>query len=1140
MRRNNRLSGVISFLAVFLLAAGFFALMPSRADAAANIRYLPQDTSIIGEDMKMNINRTTFKSLTSSGDILSLNKTSRKDAYVLRIKHPRADRDKGKTFTNAGVMKFENVGKINGRSIDASLTLSVYIGPRKAKNADETSTYIEIGRIRDGSVAFGGTYKKENTYPFHGLKYVTAAVNMTYHDTGKTVELPFYQLVNDLDMPGSTVSFKWYRESWKPVSGYTDYYVYKGHNLVIDSATPIFKSAEDAPDYKGEAERIRKAGVYGITSNGKFTSQYREGANAGAGFMVFSQYLPHPKGVQTEPEKRVNNVKEVTVRGGDAVNYTISFKGPAFMKNLVSPLSVIKITDTLEEGVTYKSASLTAGGTDLVKNGSCTISYDESSRKVTASVGSSWLNNLNNYKGQQFVLTIRCTADEPVEDKRRIYNTGYLDIGLGDTPSNRTVVNIARSYGVVYEYRSGTEDMELPGDISVSEGDYAIGDDNRYLTGDSVINRKDDKPETYEGSVYVVSDDSGSITGRWILSWDREMALCEGEDVRFIGTWTYVDSRKFKAHYYYRSDSSRNLPRQISTLEGNFAVKDETLYTDGSTVNRKEKPEVGTVYEVRSSRDVYMGKWILTEWDGDTRTVDGADVRFVGTWSYESAPKLVIEKRIKFTKEELNFAHGEPTFLYKISKGSKVRYEALTFDESSVEAVKAKGRYTDTDSGTAYNVKDGYISARRTVPVEPGTYVVRELNTCRYETDRAQAYLVRSASYDEEERTAVGSVGMYSLRVTLEDETILALYTNSKSDNEDFSHSGCCINALARGIEIPEEGYYTGWSGIEYIEGDTFPDPRNGDTFVYGEYTYTYRNGDEDSPAGWHVKANYTDREHYGEILEKVGAIPVVGMDGCFENCDDMTNSPAVPSGIITMEGAYRNCKSLVTAPEIPEGTVNMTEAFAGCVSLQGKLRITGEPGEYEDCFLNTAETILLCHSCGEELCSELIETANNGNVYCGMIPEEAVYYDKSQGKRLTGGDEFPDEAEQGDSYVLGDYEYRYGMNRSEELSDGEYTWENNELETWCVAVRDVNGESYSDMLTRVSSEPVEGLMYTYYKCENLRKAPGISPYAVTMTHAFDGCSLMTEGPDIPRSTSDLSYAFRGCVKLEKAPSYEK
>lgn len=1140
MRRNNRLSGVISFLAVFLLAAGFFALMPSRADAAANIRYLPQDTSIIGEDMKMNINRTTFKSLTSSGDILSLNKTARKDAYVLRIKHPRADRDKGKTFTNAGVMKFENVGKINGRSIDASLTLSVYIGPRKAKNADETSTYIEIGRIRDGSVAFGGTYKKENTYPFHGLKYVTAAVNMTYHDTGKTVELPFYQLVNDLDMPGSTVSFKWYRESWKPVSGYTDYYVYKGHNLVIDSATPIFKSAEDAPDYKGEAERIRKAGVYGITSNGKFTSQYREGANAGAGFMVFSQYLPHPKGVQTEPEKRVNNVKEVTVRGGDAVNYTISFKGPAFMKNLVSPLSVMKITDTLAEGVTYKSASLTAGGTDLVKNGSCTISYDESSRKVTASVGSSWLNNLNNYKGQQFVLTIRCTADEPVEDKRRIYNTGYLDIGLGDTPSNRTVVNIARSYGVIYEYRSGTDGMDLPEEISVSEGDYSIGDDNRYLTGQSVVNRKDDKPETYEGSAYVVSDSSGSVSGRWILSWDREMALCEGEDVHFTGTWTYVDARKFKVHYYYRSDSSRDLPRQISTLDGDFAIKDDSLYADGSLVSRKDKPEEGATYEVRNGRDVYMGKWVLTEWDGDSRTIEGEDVRFVGTWSYESAPKIVIEKRIKMTKEELNFAHGEPAFLYKISKGNKIRYEAITFDKVSVDAAETKGRYTNLESGTSYNVKDGYISARRTVPLEPGTYIVRELDTYRYSPERARAYLVRSASFDDEDRTAVGSAGMYSLRVTLEDETILTVFTNAKEDNEDFSHSGCCINALNRGIEIPEDGYYSRWSGMEYIEGDVFPQPEEGDTFIYGDYTYTYSGGDEDSPAGWYVKANYTDHERYGEILEKVGAIPVAGMDGCFENCEDMISSPGIPSGIITMEGAYRNCTSLETVPEIPAGTVNMTRAFSGCVNLQGKLSIAGEPGEYEDCFRNTAESILLCHSCGEELCSELIETANNGNVYCGMIPEEASYYDDSAAEFLNAGDEFPDAPGQGDRYVLGDYEYRYGMNRTDELNDGSYTWEKNSLETWCAAVRNVSGESYSNMLSRVCSEPVEGLIYTFYKCENLEKAPAISPYASTMTHSFDGCSAMTEGPDIPGSVSDLSYAFRGCVKLNKTPSYEK
>lgn len=1110
------------FLGVIFLVVTF--ALGAEAFAAEKITYLPEKTSVVKDNMQLGINRKTLKGLSGSGGVLSLNKTSNKYAYILRIKHPKADRDKGKVFNNAGTLNFENVGKIDGRSIDATVKLSVYIGPRQAKIAKESSTYVDIGMISNTGIWFGTS--NSNTYPFVGVKNVTASVNMTYHDTGDTVKYPFYQLVSDIDMPGKTSPYKWYREGWKPISGYTEYMVYKNHMLDIDEAVPLFQSHKKVPNLQTDDERIRKGGVYGITAAGKFASQYRTGANCGSTFAVFSQYVAEPKGVIRKPVKKVNNVMDISAKPGEIISYTVSFKEPTFMKDLIFPLSALSITDILEDGLTYKSATLTAGGTNLVKSGNATIDYDSGSRKITASMGSLWLKNVNNYKGRKFVLTIKAEVnsvesgkdDTKNEAVRDIKNVAYLNMGTAeDIPSNETTVIVEKTYGVDYKYVSGTVGKELPREISVSSGEYAVKDSCKYMSGETVINKGNDKQETCEGAVRVVKDSSGNITGRWILSWDKESCLCESESVHFVGTWTYVDALKFRVHYYYRSADGKPLPKQISTKNGAFAISDSRVYSDGDTVMRKNEPCVGVNCEIQNNSSKYLGKWTLTKWDKDSHVIDGADAKFVGTWTYKPAPKLIIEKRLQNTKEELNLAHGEPTFTYKISDEKDVWYEAISFDKVSLENTLSKGKYTDLEKGVAYSIDGKFITARKTLIMPEGRYKVTELDANRYEQSSCREY----------EESANPVVNVFE-------------FTNTKRDNEGFSHSDCVINRLSRGISIPEDGHYVTNGKEELIEGDIFPISKEGDVFELGDYIYTYNCSGEESPVGWYVKVRDTGKEHYGEILEKIGQNPVVSMDGCFEDCFEMVSSPAIPQGVTSMIGAYRNCVEFETAADIPENVENITEAFAGCTGLEGKVRVNGDPQNFEDCFANTVLGIRLCHTCDEKLCRKITATGNNGNVFCGMIPDGGVYFDESEKTTLKDGEEFPESAGKGDIYKLGDYEYGYGMNVTNESSVEGNRWEENGLNTWCVSVLDRGRTSYSNMLSEICSDSVEGLIYTFSGCENLKTSPVISENAVYMNHAFAGCKAMTKGPDIPRCVIDLSYAFSGCKSLNEAVSFKK
>ena len=177
------------------------------------------------------------------------------------------------------------------------------------------------------------------------------------------------------------------------------------------------------------------------------------------------------------------------------------------------------------------------------------------------------------------------------------------------------------------------------------------------------------------------------------------------------------------------------------------------------------------------------------------------------------------------------------------------------------------------------------------------------------------------------------------------------------------------------------------------------------------------------------------------------------------------------------------------------------------------------------------------------------------------------VTFTKADG--VTPGD--PDNIEDGDIVIYGDYEYRYNY----EYCEGR--WDTSEINGWAVKLKsdcfekttvgELCGNIYGKPLVSMSATfvevvwdesgflaleefgasiiaapkiptTVEYMKYTFDICTNLVTAPAIPSSVTDMSSTFAGCRSLTTAPDMSRATSvtDMNYTFSNCTSLTTAP----
>ena len=423
------------------------------------------------------------------------------------------------TYTDFLDLNFTNVGKINGRQIDAKVHFnSMTVGKRNA-SGERGDNYFAVCYLADESMWMSSTIAGIGA-GYRAPKTIDITTTMYWHDTGKVVNLPFFQCLSDIDAGAN-----YFKEAWEAKSGFSGiFYKYSPCFLRFSGNRAATPKATDV----GGNDSLWKAGFYAPTTGGTFRGVFTEG-NCATQFMPYSAYTMMSNPVKSS-DSRDRNVE------GDEIDYTITQKIGKFYVDTMTPYSSLVMTDRLPEGLSYQSAAIYDGsGRDITSRGS--ISYDESSRTVSFTMGASWLASIDNYSGQTLCLKIETRVD-PVESPLKTvknFATTTIDKDVKLT-SNEICDTLAIPYHVKYEYVCGTKGRKLPKEISTQSGAYQVSDESAYYQGDMV--KRKDTPE--DGAVYKVVDGDGEEKGSWVLQWDAETQKIDQRDVTFTGTWRYV------------------------------------------------------------------------------------------------------------------------------------------------------------------------------------------------------------------------------------------------------------------------------------------------------------------------------------------------------------------------------------------------------------------------------------------------------------------------------------------------------------------------------------------------------------------------------------------------------------------------
>ena len=423
------------------------------------------------------------------------------------------------TYTDFLDLNFTNVGKINGRQIDAKVHFnSMTVGKRNA-SGERGDNYFAVCYLADESMWMSSTIAGIGA-GYRAPKTIDITTTMYWHDTGKVVNLPFFQCLSDIDAGAN-----YFKEAWEAKSGFSGiFYKYSPCFLRFSGNRAATPKATDV----GGNDSLWKAGFYAPTTGGTFRGVFTEG-NCATQFMPYSAYTMMSNPVKSS-DSRDRNVE------GDEIDYTITQKIGKFYVDTMTPYSSLVMTDRLPEGLSYQSAAIYDGsGRDITSRGS--LSYDESSRTVSFTMGASWLASIDNYSGQTLCLKIETRVD-PVElSLKTVKNSATTTIDKDvKLTSNEICDTLAIPYHVKYEYVCGTKGRKLPKEISTQSGAYQVSDESAYYQGDMV--KRKDTPE--DGAVYKVVDGDGEEKGSWVLQWDAETQKIEQSDVTFTGIWRYV------------------------------------------------------------------------------------------------------------------------------------------------------------------------------------------------------------------------------------------------------------------------------------------------------------------------------------------------------------------------------------------------------------------------------------------------------------------------------------------------------------------------------------------------------------------------------------------------------------------------
>ncbi|MCY7024894.1 MULTISPECIES: LPXTG-anchored SHIRT domain periscope protein [Streptococcus] len=600
-------------------------------------------------------------------------------------------------FDNPLALKFTNIGTVHGKQVDAYLNFNKvtlhYLNTAQAES--------EMNSAQKQTVEFFSISElwENNAFEIGNVPYVDAAhdyimnkafwldadvtAELRYAD-GSETDLKLVMKPTDIDaIDANNLKETFYVKDYQ-----------NDVNLRLMNNANVLRQEDQGERTAWVATQITSgsysenniSGLALRSNSNKMNFGYSSTEVCSA---VFGLYIEK---VDPKPVLEVDPVK-IPAKEGQEVTYKGTFKIPVPGKDILATPTTIEMTETFDERLDYKELKVETGGNVLQEGRDYTI--EKKGQTVTVKMTPEYVKANSS---QDIVITYKTATNQKVAEKgaATVENTVTLKVDNLSAPSNQVTTDLL--YEKKHEFVSGTAGKELPQEIKdltpateknlengtkvtptqptktevqTADGTWTF---KSYDKTEETINGADahfvgtwdftpaptykathefvsgtagkelpqevkdllptDKPNLADGTkatpTQPAKTEVKATDGNWTFkSYDKMEETINGADAHFVGTWDFTPNPTYKAtHEFVSGTVGKELPQAVKAL----LPADKSDLADGT----KATPTQPVKTEVETSD----GSWSFQSYDKNEATINGADAKFVGTWTFVAKPSL--------------------------------------------------------------------------------------------------------------------------------------------------------------------------------------------------------------------------------------------------------------------------------------------------------------------------------------------------------------------------------------------------------------------------------------------------------------------------------------------------------------------
>ena len=508
-------------------------------------------------------------------------------------------------------LKFSNVGTAYGKQVDAYLTFNkVTLHYLNSSTAEAQMNDAQKNAVEFFSIS---ELWERSAFEIGNIPYVDAAHNnimnkafwveadvtaeLRYAD-GSDTDLKLVMKPTDIDVvDGFGLKESFYINDYKNAVDKRLMNNANALNQTDQSGRTIWEATTST---SGAANENNISGLAVRSADNTLNFGYLSTEACSA---VFGLYIEK---VDPKPVLEVDPVK-IPAKEGQEVTYKGTFKIPVPGKDILATPTTIEMTETFDERLDYKELKVEAGGNAWQEGRDYTI--EKKGQTVTVKMTPEYVKANSS---QDIVITYKTATNQKVAEKgaATIENTVTLKVDNLSEPSNQVTTDLL--YEKKHEFVSGTAGKELPQEIK----DLTPETEKNLENGTKITPTQPMKTEVK------------TADGTWTFkSYDKNEETINGADAHFVGTWDFTPAPTYKAtHEFVSGTAGKELPQEVKAL----LPSDKPDLADGT----KTTPTQPTKTEVQTAD----GTWTFKSYDKNEETINGSDVKFVGTWDFTPAP----------------------------------------------------------------------------------------------------------------------------------------------------------------------------------------------------------------------------------------------------------------------------------------------------------------------------------------------------------------------------------------------------------------------------------------------------------------------------------------------------------------------